>query len=108
MNSNKTLNDLLFSLAQDIELTLSNELDSYAQPVHKFSRRYLKRKKNILSNTGANKIYITFRRHILISLIVILVMFTCAMSVPEIREPVITFIVNVDDRFHNTDGFRFS
>jgi hypothetical protein len=95
MNSCKTVKDLLFSLSKDTELFLSNELDNYIQPTHKFSRRYIKRRKLILLNIGVNKIRSPFRRRILVPLFIILAMFTCAMGVPEIREPVITFIVHV-------------
>lgn len=63
--------------------------------MHKFSRSYTKRKKMILRSHDEYLPINSFRKRILIPIVIILTILICAMSVPAIREPMITFIVNV-------------
>ncbi len=95
MSSTKTLQDVLISVAKDTQKNLSSELDRYTYPLHKFSRSYAKRKKLILRSHEEFLPINSFRKRILIPIVIIITILTCAMSVPAIREPVITFIVNV-------------
>ncbi|EGD47300.1 hypothetical protein Cpap_1882 [Ruminiclostridium papyrosolvens DSM 2782] len=95
MSSPKTLQDVLISVSKDTQKNLSSELDTYTYPLHKFSRSYAKRKKLILKSHDEFLSVYGFRKRILIPLVIIITILTCAMSVPAIREPVITFIVNV-------------
>jgi hypothetical protein len=94
MSSIKTLQDILLSVGQDTEEDLSFELDKYIIPVHKFSLGYARRKRQIIHGRKEHRPVISFRRHILVPLIIILTIMTCAMSVPAIREPVVTFVVH--------------
>jgi hypothetical protein len=95
MSSPKTLQDVLISVAKDTQKNLSSELDLYMSPLHKFSRSYTKRKKMILRSHDEYLPINSFRKRILIPIVIILTILICAMSVPAIREPMITFIVNV-------------
>ncbi len=95
MSSPKTLQDVLISVAKDTQKNLSSELDRYTYPLHKFSRSYGKRKKLILRSHEEFLPINSFRKRILIPIVIIITILTCAMSVPAIREPVVTFIVNV-------------
>lgn len=95
MISTKTLQDVLISVAKETQINLSAELERYMSPSHKFSRSYTKRKKLILRSQDEFLTISCFRKRILIPLVIIITIITCAMSVPAIREPVITFIVNV-------------
>lgn len=95
MRSIKTLQDTLLSVAQDTQKSLSTELDGCMLPVHKFSRGYLKRKRMLLRSQDKNIPVLSFRKRILIPLVIIMTISAGVMSVPAIREPVITFIVNV-------------
>lgn len=95
MESKKTINDLLSAIAKDTETALSDELDHYSQPVHKFSHRYLKRKRHILSGSETMRTGFSPRKYVLIPLATFLIIFTCAMSLPQIRKPVIKFTTHV-------------
>ncbi len=95
MSSTKTLQDVLLSVAKDTQRDLSSELDQYMSTSHRFSRKYVKRKKLILRSQDEALPINSFRKRILIPMVIIITILACAMSVPAIREPVITFIVNV-------------
>ena len=95
MSSTTTLQDVLISVAKDTQKNLSSELDRHMSPSHKFSRNYVKRKKLFLRSQDEFLHFNIFKKRILIPLVITITIVTCAMSVPAIREPMVTFIVNI-------------
>lgn len=103
MNSACTLNDVFLFIAGEWEQELSEELDSCLLPAHHFSHRYQKRKRQILAGQKEKLPVPVYRRKLVVVTVFLLALFACAMSVPEIRDPIIEFFERKDNESTNFD-----
>lgn len=90
MDSITTLQSILTSVAKDMEQELVLELDRYSRPSHRFTRRYDKQKKRMI--TQYSKRDRLFRKCLLFIFVSIFVLLTCFKGYQELRMPWATLI----------------